>query len=331
MEEFFVLSSCTKGLSFSMCMWLRTWVLLFWTHQEKDNWILKPRHIWSYCSQNGRNWRLKQGVKQHNGWDSSMWSWGLSEVMIVTGSRVKPSTFIIIAVTNKRCVRNEVVGHIFLYLPFWDILSCHRMQQCKGVWKLRQAENKEDTRVGQRRQQWPNRSCLALLSSGSVEHSGRYLGQRLPWKLLILKPPYRICCWQKSPALQTQPEKWNNLELNRTCQQAQKEILAFLYSLEVSRSLNLVKISPSIICVRNMILNIGLGYCVINQGHTTLLDRQIASRRSHHGVSLKNWWPLLFLWSVAYQGQRVKPFINKFTGGTGIMTEIPVIKISKAE
>lgn len=59
-----------------------------------------------------------------------------------------------------------------------------------------------------------------------------------------------------------------------------------MYLLKVSRSFSLVKISPSIICIKNTIFSIGLGYCVINQGHTVLSDRQIASHRSHHGVSL---------------------------------------------
>ena len=84
--------------------------------------------------------------------------------MIVTGFRVKLSTVIVIAVTNKRCVKNEVLGHVFIYLPFWDILSCHRVQRCKEIRKLRQAENKEETRVDQRRQQWPNHSCLACIA-----------------------------------------------------------------------------------------------------------------------------------------------------------------------
>jgi len=45
------------------------------------------------------------------------------------------------------------------------------------------------------------------LSSGSTEQAGRYRGHRLPKKVLILRPAYSICCWQKSPALQSEPEK----------------------------------------------------------------------------------------------------------------------------
>lgn len=63
--------------------------------------------------------------------------------------------------------------------------------------------------------------------------------------------------------------------MTRSCQQAQKEVLAFMYSLKGSRSLDLVKIPPSIICIKNTIFSIGLGSCVINQGHTMLSDRQL--------------------------------------------------------
>lgn len=37
--------------------------------------------------------------------------------MIVPGFRVKLSTFIVTVVTNKRFVKNEVLGDLFIYLP----------------------------------------------------------------------------------------------------------------------------------------------------------------------------------------------------------------------
>lgn len=78
--------------------------------------------------------------------------------MIVTSFRVRLNTFIVLAVTNQRCVKNE---HAFIYLPFWDILSCNRTQWCKEIQKMRQAENKE---VHSRRQQWPKHSCLVCIT-----------------------------------------------------------------------------------------------------------------------------------------------------------------------
>lgn len=83
---------------------------------------------------------------------------------------VKLCTSIIRAVTKD--VSSMRFWVLFLFIYPCEIPSCQRIKQCKEIWKLRQAENKEETRLDQRRQQLPELSCLACVASSGGHGAG---------------------------------------------------------------------------------------------------------------------------------------------------------------